>query len=123
MPPVAKTMPLDKSVVTEFKVTVADINLRTKKLSNSIAVRVPSDSNFQEGDYNVSDGRTLLLNSIKAVVVIQSFEPVLISLTNMNGMISDIPCSGLFLMYGSFDSVEVKSPAAGKTVRLTYLYS
>ena len=120
---VTKALPLDKSVVTEFKITVADIHLRTKKLANSIAVRVPRTGNFIEGDYNVSDVSTLLMNNIKAVVAIFSYEPILISLTNANGMLNDIPCSGLFLMYGSFDSVEVKSPEAGKLVRVTYLYS
>ena len=120
---VSKILPLDKTVVTELQVTVADIHLRTKKLAASIAAKVPRDGNFQEGDYNVSNAFPLLLNGIKAVVIIHAFEPVLISLSNENGMLNDIKCSGLFVMYGSFDSVEVKAPEAGKTVRLTYLYS
>lgn len=123
MTQVSKILPTDKSVVTEFKVTVADIHLRTKKMAASISARVPRDANFQEGDYNVTNALPLLLNSVKAMVLIHSFEPVLISLSNENGMLNDIKCSGLFMMYGAFDSVEVKAPEAGKTVRLTYLYS
>jgi hypothetical protein len=118
-----KSLPLDKSVVTEFKIEVADIHLRAKQLKGAVASKVSRDSNFISGDYNITENQTLLMNNIKSVVAIYSYEPVLLSLTNASGSISDIPCNGLFLMHGSFDSVEVKSPVAGKMIRLTYLYS
>ena len=119
----SKIQPLDKTVVTEFKIQVADIHLRTKYLNGSIAVKVPRDGAFTTSDANVTDIKHVLLNDIKSIVAIHSFEPFEIDISNATGMLTGLKCSGLFLFYGALDSVTIRAVGPNSTVRLAYLYA
>lgn len=119
---VKQHQPTSKTVVTDYKVQVVDINLRLKSLAGAMAAHIPEDSDLITADYTVTNTKTALLNGITTVVVVQSFGPFLVSISNASGMITDIPCTGLFIMYGALDSVEVKS-TTDLPARISYFYA
>lgn len=115
-----KILPLDRTLVTEFKVQVADIHTRVKFLNGSIAAKVPQDSSYASGDFVVGPGQDQLITNIKVAVLLYGFEPFLIDLSTSQGQLMGIACNGLFIMYGSFDSCLVRS---SKSIRLTYMWA
>lgn len=120
---VSKIQPLDKTVITEFKVQVADIHMRTRQLNASQAARVGSENTFVSADANLSMERPIVLSDIKKVIIIHAWKSIFISLKNETGTIERIPCTGTFIMYGSFDEVSISAQAEGDPVRITYLFA
>jgi hypothetical protein len=118
----SKIQPTDKTVVTDFKLQIVDLQLRLRNIAGAMAAHIPSTADLTSADFTVSNGKSALLNNVTTVVIVQSFSPFLVSLSNASGMITDIPCTGLFIVYGAFDSVEVKSVADAAT-RISYLYA
>ena len=119
----SKIQPLDKTVVTEFKVQMADIHMRHRVMNGSQAARVARDGSFVTADANVTSEKGVTLTDIKRVIVIQGWNNLLISLKNETGSIERIPCTGLFIMYGSFDEVTIRAQSEGDPVRISYLYA
>lgn len=118
-----KSLPLNKTIVTEFKVSVADIYMRSKQMNGSMSARVGQNQNFISADANVDQIQKVLISNVQSVIIVNSYDPILISLKNETGSIENIPCKGLFVMYASFDEVEIKSASAEKMVRISYLYA
>ncbi len=118
-----KARSTSKTVVTEFKVQVVDINLRLRNIAGAMAKHLPDTANLQSGDCTVMDGQTQLMNNITTVVIIDAFEPVLLSISNSSGEIQELQCSGLFIFYGQLDSVEVKVATPLAKTRISYLYA
>lgn len=119
----SKIQPLDKTVVTEFKVHMADIHMRHRLINGSQAARVARDGNFVSADGNVTTEKSIILSDIKRVIVIHAWNNIFISLKNETGSIERIPCTGTFIMYGSFDEVSIRAQSEGDPVRITYLYA
>lgn len=118
-----KIQPLDKTVVAEFKVTVADIHMRSRKMQGSVSARVGRESSFMQADANITTTQGVTITGIKKVLIIEAWKPIFLSLKNETGSIENIPCSGLFIHYGSFDEVTIKAQSEGDPVRVTYLYA
>lgn len=115
-----KHQPLDKTVVTEFVVRVADLNMRTKHLNGSQASRVMPDSDFRQGDKNISVTEHLTLLDIKSVVVVQSFQAFSVTFSNNFGEIITLHCDGLFVFHGKIESLVVKG-LLNDFSRITYI--
>ncbi len=115
-----KIQPLDRTLVTEFNIFAADINTRVRQLTGSIAAKVSATDNFVSGDANVGPILDITLNPINKFVIIHSYSELLLDLTNASGIITDVPCSGLFVHYGALTSIKIKAAVA---TRLTYIYS
>jgi len=118
-----KILPLDKTVLTEFKIQVVDIHRRSKYLVESIAVRVPNSGKFVSADATVDQSSDLDLIGISSVIAIHSFVPIIILLRDLSGAVVSVPCAGLFLVYGSFASVSIRTVPEHPSTRLTYLYA
>lgn len=118
-----KAQPLDKTVRTEFKVVVADRFMRNRAMEGSAAARVGQTENFVSGDCVVAPDRPLTLSKIQKVVVIQTWQPVFISLKNETGSIENIPCVDVFMMYGSLDEISIRAQSDGDPVRITYIHA
>lgn len=118
-----KIQPLDKTVVTEFKVAVADIHMRSRKMQGAQSTRVGREENFIQADANISTTQIVTITGIKKVIIIEAWKPFLLSLKNETGSIENIPCSGLFIYHGSFDEVTIKAASEGDPVRISYLYA
>lgn len=119
----SKIQPLDKTIVTEFKVHMADIHMRHRLITGSQAARVSRDGNFVSADGNVTAEKAITLSDIKRAIVIHAWKSIFISLKNETGSIERIPCTGTFIMYGSFDEVTIRAQMEGDPVRVTYLYA
>lgn len=118
-----KIQPLDKTIITEFNIKVADLHQWSKKMNGAQAARVARDGAFNQGDLNVSPTRPFTIFEVRRMIAIQSWKPIVLSLKNETGSIENIPCSGLFIMYGSFDEVTVKAQMEGDPVRIAYIYA
>jgi hypothetical protein len=118
-----KIQPLDKTVVLQFQVHVADLHMRTRQLNAAQSARVGDAETFTSADANITTDRPAVMTGIKKVVIIHAWKSVFISLRNESGLIERIPCTGTFIMYGSFDEVTVSAQAEGDPVRITYLFA
>lgn len=118
-----KQMQLKRTVVTEFKVTVADIQLRKKAMQGSIAKPVDMDTDFISGDAICSDTSAFTLTGIKTAVVLHSFRSLEISLTIGGITTPYTTCHGLFIFYGAIDRIDVQAVTGAGTERFTYVRS
>ena len=108
---VRKTQPLDKTLLTEFKTTLADVHLRRRMLGGSMAKRIRTGSSFSSGDETCGPGvnEAFVIENIETAVVIQSYQDLMLSITYQDGTLVSVPCSGLFVFYGKLDRIEVRS--------------
>lgn len=113
-----KRQPLDKTVVTEFNVHVADIHIRQKQFKAAIAAMIPRDSGLKSGDTNITDVLSLELEEIHSVLIINSWENFLLELENQGSSVV-VPCTGLFIHYGALDKIVVRKALVD--TRITYL--
>jgi hypothetical protein len=118
----AKRLPTDKTVVTELKIQLADQFTRNRIISESIAARVSQDVGFKQGDATITLMQPLILTDIRAMVYIHSWGSFLLRVAYKDTAVQEVPCSGLFLMYGELDSVEIHS-ATDEQLRVAYVYS
>ncbi len=113
-----KIQPLDKTVVTQFLVEVADINLRQKQLKESMAAGVPRTSNYRAGDFNLLTGQVMTLPDIQVVVIVHGYQPFYIDILN-GASASTILCTGLYIAYGACTSITLRR--ADADTRITYV--
>ncbi len=118
---IRKRQPLDKTIVTEFKVQVADIHARRTKAQGSIAKRVNIEASFRSGDETVTTVRPFTVEGIKTAVLVHAYTDIVLDLKYKDGEIASVPCSGLFILYGELDSVTVRAKYAAEAVRFIYL--
>lgn len=116
----SKRQPLDRTILTEFNVQVADIHLRKHVMRGSIAKRVLQTSQFQSGDAVCGPLTPFQISGIQTMVVVQGFRPFILKITYKDGVIANVPCSGYFAFYGELDSVEV---TADENTRFSYVAS
>jgi hypothetical protein len=119
---VAKIQALDKTLVTEFAVQIADINLRQKFMKGAISAKIVQTANLVQADATVTDTQHVTITNVISAIIINSFSPILLDLTNDSGTILNVPCNGLFINYGQFTSVVIKGTDSIGT-RLSYTYS
>lgn len=115
-----KQMPLDRTILTQFNVTVADIHLRSRALHGSIAQRVSAESQYIKGDAVASNDAPFRIDNIETAILVHGFEAFTLTIQYAGGQLVDVPCTGLFVLYGKLDYVEVKAPTA---TRFTYVKS
>jgi hypothetical protein len=118
-----KIEPTSKTLVTEYMIQIADINLRMKQMKDSIAVNVLSPDSIQSGDITIGNGNTLTLNTIKNAVIIRSWEPFYLDISTATSQLTDVLCNGLFIFYGELTSVVAKQNIPNTLTRLSYIYS
>ncbi len=121
MIPVRKSEPTKRTIVTEFKVTVADIHLRKKAMSGSIAKQVNMETDFIAGDAVVTPTGPFIIEDIRTAVMVHSFRSMNISLTIGGITTPPTECSGLFVFYGKIDRVVITTD--GTSQRFSYIRS
>lgn len=114
-----KRQPLDKTLVVQFGIQIADINMRSRQLEGSIASKIGRDSQFRQGDRNVDLTNTLVLDDIKSSIVVHSFGDFNVSITKDGSTITSY-CSGLFIYTGILECVEISSTSE-TPIRLSYI--
>ena len=119
---VAKIQQLDKTVVTEIKIQVADINIRQNHMKGAFSAKIPQTSPFVQADTTVTDTLPAVLDNINVVVAIQCWQPVVLELQSLSGTISQVPCTGLFVVHGKFSRITVRGTTPVGT-RISYLYA
>lgn len=71
---VKKRQPFSKTVVTEFKIQLADVLSRSIRLQGSQASAIPETQPFNSGDANISDALPLIVKDAKSLCIINSYE-------------------------------------------------
>lgn len=114
-----KQQPLAKTLVTEIRSELADIHLRQKQLKASIASKIPQGANLRVGDFNLIQGDQLILDQVTTAIQIHGYEPFDIDLVKGLTSVVSFTCTGLFIVFGSFDRVVVRRSSVD--TRITYL--
>ena len=116
-----KNLPYEKTVVTEVKITLADLLTRNVLLKNSVAAAIPVEDSFRSGDMTITQDAPLQITGVKNCLILSSFQDFVVII---RGESEDVylPCRGLFIHNGSINSVWVKT-LDGVSVRLQAIWS
>lgn len=122
-----KRLPYDKTVVTQFRIELADLKSRSNKLNGSMATKILSDFDYHNGDKTV-DLNGYEIGPVRAVLVLYSYEPFLISIQQtVAGVLQTVEqkCQGLFVFHGELERVMVKPVVESDTglIRLKFLWA
>lgn len=117
-----KRLPTDKTLVTSIEIQLADQQTRNRVITESIAARVSQEVGFKQGDATITLTNPLVLSPVQSMVYIHSWGPFLLRIGYQNTAAQEVPCSGLFLFYGSLDSVEIHG-TVDAPLRVSYIYS
>lgn len=113
-----KRQPLDKTIVTELNIFVADLYVRQKQLKAAKSLIVDRDSNYRTGDFNLNDTSVLPLIDIKSCLIISAWDSFVMDIHSGTNMVSVI-CSGIFISYSAFERVDIKKHLADN--RIAYI--
>ena len=116
----SKTQPTARTMLTEFRMQIADVSLRQSVARGSIAKRVSDESPFSSGDAVCNPDAPFVIENIKTAILIQAYRSFNLTIQYKDGALVDVPCSGLFLLYGELDRVEV---SATEQLRFSYVKS
>lgn len=119
MPPLDKSKPLDKTLVVQFRGQLVDIVGRKNALSGTHAARIPSTDTLTEQDV-VLTSTPVVFSDIKNAILLYSFTPFKLKLTIAGVQSEEATCSGLFLFFGSLDSIALYSTVE---TRISALFS
>lgn len=114
----SKNLPYNKTVVSELKVTLADLVQRTVVLKSSVAAPIPVNDAFNSGDATLSSSNSLTIPGANSIVLLSSFQDFEVVIDQRV-----LLCRGLFLHNGTIPQIVVRAPADTPNVRLHYLYS
>jgi hypothetical protein len=117
-----KRLPTDKTVVTELKIQLVDRFTRNRVVSETISARISQDSGLKTGDATVTDTQSLILSDIESLVYVNAWGNFLLRLEYADQVVQEVPCTGLFLLYGKLKTVEIRSAQPGP-LRLSYIYA
>jgi hypothetical protein len=118
-----KVLPTAKTANFSFSLQITDLIRRQKYMAESFACRLPDTSPFIFGDFEVSDTQFLTIPAVTTLVVIYSFDQLLLDITKGTEIIHGIACSGLFSMSGALGPIVVKGTVVGVPARLSYAYA
>jgi len=116
-----KPLPLDKTIVLEYTITVADISAKRRRCKTGISVKVPQTSALVEADANVSNLSPVTLSNVGAFLSISSNVPITIALTS-GANTTTLSSSGTFLFTGVLDAVVITGLNTAYD-RITYIYA
>lgn len=122
-----KRLPYDKTVVTQFRVELADLKSRSNKLNGSMATKILTGYDYNNGDKNV-DVAGYEIGPVRAVLALYSYEPFLISMQQtVAGVTQSIEqlCQGLFIFHGEIEKVVIRPALTSDTgiIRLKFLWA
>lgn len=117
-----KNLPYDKTVVTEFKVQIADLLTRSLVLKGSVAAPVMLNNAFNKGDATILANTPLQLPATKSVLIISSLEEFVLKMRGPDGEVS-FTCKGLFVVNGASEAVTISVPTGVEQIRVQYIYS
>ncbi len=117
-----KRLPTDKTLVSELKIVLADKDRRNRIITESIAAKVSQEIGFKQGDATVTQTQPLILNDIRVMTYIHSWGPFLMRLEYDNMSVQEVPCTGLFLLYGQLTSVEIHA-LNDEQLHISYVYA
>ena len=116
-----KPQPLDKTIVLDYSIVIADIAARRRRSKVSVAVKVPLVSALVEADANVSTSQSISLTGVGVFLSISSNVPVRIAITNGANTVT-LSSSGTFLFTGAVDAVVISGLNVAYD-RITYIYA
>lgn len=116
-----KRLPFDKTIVFEYKSTLADSLGRTVLSKGSIACPIKLEDPFQNGDINVSNVAFEVTN-VKTFVILMCYDPFVVTLTDAQGTQVSLTSSGLFIHAGAISHLMV-TPHTTALIRLQYIWS
>jgi len=116
-------LPTSKTALFEFTLKVTDLVRRQRYMSEAFSCRLPDTSAWVSGDAVVTDTQVLTISNVTTLVVIYSFLPLLLDITNGTQVLTGVPCAGLFSFSGALTQISVRSPVVGQEVRFTYAYA
>lgn len=118
-----KNLPYDKTVVTEFKVHIADLLSRSVALKGSVASPIMLDTPFNKGDATVTAAQPVLIPKTTAILIVSSLEAFVLTMTAADGQQVVMNCRGLFVLNGGGEAVTISVPENVAQVRVQYIFS
>jgi len=118
----SKRQGLERTIVTQFVTTIADLQLRKRAQQGSIAKRVVQGRAASSGDVVVGpgEGQQFVIDGIETAVIINSYQPIRLRIKYKSGELANVPCHGVFIFYGELERIEISAP---EMVRLSFTYS
>ena len=117
-----KHLPYDKTVVTEFKVQLADLLTRSVLLKGSVAAPIPIDNVFNHGDVTITAAKPLYIPPTTSILVLSSLEDFVLDIMGDTTSIT-VKCRGFFVNNGETGQVTVAPPEGVERIRLQYIWS
>lgn len=118
-----KRLPFSKTVLFEFTAHLADVLQRTVRLKGSVASPLLDTNSFNNGDVNVTNDLPYVIGPVSSIVVLNSFDPFVVSLTDAADKKITLSSSGLFVHQGAVKELEIRPITGSTQIRLQYLWS
>lgn len=113
--------PLDKTLVTEIRSTLADLKTRSKVVKAAGAASIGT-GNLYNGDINLFPTQSYEIQNITTTLTIICFEPVFMDIFDGTAFIATFTITNQFTFNGSLDKKIVlrTTNASGTRIQLIY---
>lgn len=119
----SKRLPTSKTVLFEYSVQLADILARNVRMKGSVASQLLDTQSFNNGDVNIDSLNPYMISDIRSIVVLNCFDPFLVSIQDAAGTQATLKCNGLFVHQGTISQLIITPAANYSSIRLQYLWS
>jgi hypothetical protein len=116
-----KSLPYDKTVVSELKVHLADLLTRSVVMKSAVSAPIPLEVPYNSGDAIISHGSPLQIQSTQACVILNSMEDFEVVFPGAEEVV--LHCRGLFVNYGRSGRIVVRPPTGVEKLRLQYIWA
>lgn len=104
-----KSLSTDITLVTELKVQLVDRYTRNRLKLESNSVKIPNTVSVNNTDIVITELSPYIIQNISAIICITSWDKFNLRLTYNDLSVSNIPCTGTFLLYGALQEVLISS--------------
>ena len=119
----ADIRPIDKTVVTDIKVTVADLYVKTRAIKSAFSVKVPRDVPFTQQDVVITPTNGLTIPGFSAFMMIRTYVPIqAVIFDPSSGASFTLTVDKLWVMHGTFDK-EIQFTSFDDNVRISCVYA
>jgi len=113
--------PLDKTLVAELKIQIADLYLRNRVLKMAQAAKVDS-GNLILSDVQVSQQQPYLVPPTTSFLIVESWQPIAMLTLDKNVCVAQLVIVGMYCHIGSNSFVRRLEPIDLSTARISLCF-